>query len=212
MTDNLGPLRQAMSDLAEHGGATDMYERSLRRSKQVQRRNRIATGVAAAVVVFAVAGAIPFLAGNKPDPSTPVATQAPTPSVAPTSEPPSISPSSPVPATTNPAARPSSKKPSSTPPTSKRPQYPSCPSAKTLERIARDVPEDEALPKDWHFPASSVECWQTWATADPEGPSPGDGFYLFHYKAGTGWRYHSQGSGYQCSDLGIDSSDPPFCD
>ena len=30
MTDNLGPLRQAMSDLSEHGGTADMYERALR--------------------------------------------------------------------------------------------------------------------------------------------------------------------------------------
>ncbi|MET8147168.1 hypothetical protein ACIBSW_11990 [Actinoplanes sp. NPDC049668] len=58
---------------------------------------------------------------------------------------------------------------------------------------------------------SSVECWKSWATADPEGPTPGDGVYLFHYKTGTGWRYHSQGSGYDCADLGITAGDPPFC-
>ncbi|WP_276320374.1 hypothetical protein [Micromonospora zingiberis] len=34
MTDNLGPLRQAMSDLSEHGGSVDLYERSLRKSRQ----------------------------------------------------------------------------------------------------------------------------------------------------------------------------------
>ncbi|MFG1605312.1 hypothetical protein [Actinoplanes sp. NPDC049265] len=210
MTDNLGPLRQAMSDLAEHGGATDMYERSLHRSRQVQRRNRIATGVGAAVVVCVVAGTIPFLAGNRPDRSAPVATQAPTPSTTPTSEAPSISPSSPDPGATRPSAKPSSKKPSSTP-TSDGPKYPNCPSAKTFERIAREAPEDEALPKDWHFPAAGVECWRTWATAEPQGPNRGDGFYLFQYKPGTGWRYHSQGSGYHCQDLGIISGKPPFC-
>lgn len=67
------------------------------------------------------------------------------------------------------------------------------------------------LPTGWHFVPSSVECWKGWATADPEGPTPGDGVYLFQYKAGPGWRYHSQGSGFQCKDLGITSGNPPFC-
>ena len=78
-----------------------------------------------------------------------------------------------------------------------------CPSAKTLEKLVD-------LPKDWYFVPSSVECWKGWATADPEGPTPGDGFYLFQHKTGTGWRYHSQGSGYHCKDLGINEA-APFC-
>ena len=78
-----------------------------------------------------------------------------------------------------------------------------CPSAKTLEKVA-------PLPKGWYFVPSSVECWKGWATADPEGPTPGDGIYLFHYKPGVGWRYHSQGSGYDCKDLGIHEPSP-FC-
>ncbi|MEU8230089.1 hypothetical protein AB0C12_10855 [Actinoplanes sp. NPDC048967] len=197
MTDNLGPLRRAMSDLAEHGGTTDMYERTLHRSRQVQRRNRIATGAAAAVVVFAVAGAAPFLIGSRQQPLIPAATATP---------PSSTTPTSAVPSTTEP----SSKVPKSTP-TSERPQYPDCPSPKSLERIARDLPPDEALPDNWHFPASTVECWRTWATAAPEGPGRGDGVYLFRYRSDTGWRYHSQGSGYQCAELGITSGSPPFC-
>ena len=200
MSDDLRPLRQAMSDLAEHGGATDMYERSLRRSRQVQRRNRIATGVAAAVAVSAVAGAVPFLTGDRPDPSTPPATQAPPSSTAPPSTAPSTSPSHPEPGVTEPSSL-----------TSRRPQYPDCPSAKTLERIARAAPEDEALPDDSSFPASGVECWRTWATAAPRSPVPGNGIYLFHFEPGIGWRYHSQGSGYRCQDLGITSGRPPFC-
>jgi hypothetical protein len=79
-----------------------------------------------------------------------------------------------------------------------------CPSAKTLEKLVD-------LPKGWYFGPSSVECWRGWATADPKSPTPGDGFYLFQYKAGTGWRYHSQGSGYHCKDLGITTGNPPFC-
>ncbi|MFC6019730.1 hypothetical protein ACFP2T_26425 [Plantactinospora solaniradicis] len=78
-----------------------------------------------------------------------------------------------------------------------------CPSAKALEKLAD-------LPRGWHIVASSVECWKEWATADPEGPTVGDGVYLFRYKAGSGWRYHSQGSGYHCKDLGINEA-APFC-
>ncbi|GID97666.1 hypothetical protein ACFQFC_12900 [Amorphoplanes digitatis] len=80
---------------------------------------------------------------------------------------------------------------------------PKCPSEKTLEKLAD-------LPKGWYFVPSSVECWKGWATADPEGPTPGDGIYLFQYKPGKGWRYHSQGSGYHCEELGIDEP-APFC-
>jgi len=78
-----------------------------------------------------------------------------------------------------------------------------CPSAKALEKLAD-------LPKDWHFVASRVECWKEWATAVPEGPATGDGVYLFQYKAGSGWSYHSQGSGYHCKELGINEA-APFC-
>ena len=78
-----------------------------------------------------------------------------------------------------------------------------CPSAKALEKLVD-------LPKGWYFVPSSVECWKGWATVDPEGPTPGDGVYLFRYKSSTGWRYHSQGSGYDCKDLGINEP-APFC-
>lgn len=199
MNDNLGPLRQAMSDLAEHGGSTDMYERSLRKSQQTQRRARIATGTAAAAVVFAIGGAVAFATANRPNPSMPVATQSPAPSVAPTSATPSVTPTSPAPSTTPPSSAP----PSSTK-TSKAPQYPDCPSAKTLEKLAD-------LPKDWSFVPSSVKCWRTWAWASPKRPGVGDGIFLFHYQTGTGWRFHSEGSGYACKDLGITTGNPPFC-
>ena len=65
MTDNLGPLRQAMSDLSEHGGSTDMYERSLRKSRQAQRRATIATSASAAVVVFAIGGTVAWAANHR---------------------------------------------------------------------------------------------------------------------------------------------------
>jgi hypothetical protein len=200
MTDEFGPLRQAMSDLAEHGGSTDLYERALHKSRQSQRRTAVVTSAAAAVAVFAVGGAIAF--ASRPGPPTPAATQQPAPSVAPTSA-----------ATTAPSPTPPSPTlPSSTPPSSTssssrasdRPKYPECPSAKSLEKLVD-------LPKDWYFVASSVECWRGWATAEPEGPNRGDGIYLFKYQAGKGWRYHSQGSGYLCQELGITSGKPPFC-
>ncbi|MEV4720796.1 hypothetical protein AB0J94_26675 [Micromonospora noduli] len=197
MTDNLGPMRQAMSDLAEHGGSTDMYERALRKSRQSQRRTAFTTGAAA--VVLAIGAPVTFATVNRPGPSTPVATQPPAPSVAPTSAIPSTTPSS-TPSTTPP----SSSTPSSTR-TSNRPQYPDCPSAKTLEKLVK-------LPKDWYFVPSSVSCWRAWATAEPDGPITGDGVYLFHYRAGGGWRYHSQGSAFHCEDLGITSGNPPFCE
>lgn len=79
-----------------------------------------------------------------------------------------------------------------------------CPSAKALEKLAD-------LPEGWRFVPSSVECWHDWATADPEGPNDGDGLYLFRYRAGTGWKYHSQGSAYDCAALGL-REPAPFCE
>ena len=198
MTDNLGPLRQAMSDLATHGGSTDMYERSLHKSRQMQRRARVAAAAAAAVAVFAIGGAVALTTVDRPSPPAPVATRTPSPSVAPTSAAPSVAPLPEVPSRTPP-----SSPPRSSTRTGDRPQYPDCPSAKALEKLAD-------LPEDWRFVPSQVECWRNWATAVPEGPATGDGVYLFQYKAGSGWSYHSQGSGYHCKELGINEA-APFC-
>jgi len=206
MTEELGPLRQAMSDLAEHGGHTDLYERTLHRSRQQQRRVALAGSAAVAAAVLAIGGGVAFIAADRPNPSTPIATGQPAPSPAPT---PTLTPSSPAPSSATPRSTapsrtaPSSKSPSSTP-TSNQPRYPDCPSPKTLERLAD-------LPEDWYFPASGVDCWRTWATAEPAGPDRGGGIYLFRYTTGGGWKYHSQGSAYDCADLGITSGNPPFC-
>ncbi|WP_039905365.1 hypothetical protein [Micromonospora lupini] len=54
-----------------------------------------------------------------------------------------------------------------------------------------------------------MKCFKDWATADPQGPTAGDGVYLFRYVAGTGWKYYDQGSDWDCKDLGI--SEAPFC-
>ncbi|MEV4495568.1 hypothetical protein AB0J84_07675 [Micromonospora arborensis] len=76
-----------------------------------------------------------------------------------------------------------------------------CPSAKTLETLVE-------LPKGWTF--GGVECVKDWAGADPQGPTAGDGVYLFHFVTGTGWKYYGDGSGYDCKDLGL-SEPAPFC-
>ncbi|WP_164842200.1 hypothetical protein [Actinoplanes solisilvae] len=193
MSDNLGPLRRAMSDLAEHGGNTDLHERVLTRSRKLQRRTTVAAGAAATVAVLAVGGVVAVTSAGG-GPSTPVATQVPTPAVTTTT----AAPTTTTPSTTT---TPTSKPPSSSP-TSKRPRYPDCPTAKALERLYE-------LPQDWRF--VKVHCWRTWATARVEGPNLGDGAFLFRYKASTGWRYHSQGSAFNCNDLGITSGNPTFC-
>ncbi|MBM2619479.1 hypothetical protein JIG36_28390 [Actinoplanes sp. LDG1-06] len=192
MTDDLGRLRQAMTDLAEHGGHADMYERTLRRSRRTQQRTRLATAGATAAAVVTIGGAIAYSSPDRPAPPViPPATQTPAPS--------------PSPSSAAPSETPTSSPPRSSAPTSHRPQYPDCPSAKTLEELTD-------LPEDWHFIPSSVSCWHNWATAAPKGPTPGDGIYLFHYRSGTGWRYHSQGSSFRCQDLGITTGNPPFCE
>ncbi|MGC5311361.1 hypothetical protein [Micromonospora zamorensis] len=75
-----------------------------------------------------------------------------------------------------------------------------CPSAKALDSLVE-------LPKGWTF--GSVECVKDWAGADPQGPTAGDGVYIFHFVKGTGWKYYGDGSGYDCVDLGL--TEAPFC-
>jgi hypothetical protein len=215
MTDDHGRLRRAMADLAEHGGNADMYERTLRKSRQSKRRTRIAATATAAAAVFTIAGAVAYATADRSAPTPPIATYSPSPSPTPSPTPthapsPSRTSKSVAPSDTPTSRPPRSSTTTSSPPqssttTSNPPRYPDCPSAKTLEKLAD-------LPEDWTFKPSSVECWQTWATAAPQGPTPGDGIYLFHYEPGPGWRYHSQGSGYRCQDLGITAGHPPFCE
>ncbi|QDY07853.1 hypothetical protein FJK98_12300 [Micromonospora sp. HM134] len=76
-----------------------------------------------------------------------------------------------------------------------------CPSGTDLQKLVE-------LPKGMTF--GSVECVKDWAGAVPQGPKTGDGVYLFHYTAGTGWKYYGEGSGYDCKDLGL-TEPAPFC-
>ncbi|MEV6637701.1 hypothetical protein AB0M54_43925 [Actinoplanes sp. NPDC051470] len=127
---------------------------------------------------------------------------APIPAAAPSAAPTSAAPAPTAEATSTAAATPTSTRPATKQPVTTAAAG-KCPSAKALEKLTD-------LPKDWHFVPSSVECWKGWATASPEGPATGDGVYLFRNQAGSGWRYHSQGSGYHCKELGINEA-APFC-
>ena len=163
MTDDLGPLRQAMSDLSEYGGAADMYERSLRRSRQQQRRTAVATGAAAVAMVFAIGGTVAFATRHQPGPLPP---------------------------------------PGSTR-TADGPQDADCPSTNLLGNLVE-------LPAGWSFAPTEVQCVEGWAAADVRRPDTGGVIYLFRYTPGTGWRYHDQGTRWDCKDLGL-TEPAPFC-
>ncbi|MCY1136370.1 hypothetical protein OWR29_00045 [Actinoplanes sp. Pm04-4] len=125
------------------------------------------------------------------------ASSAPASASAPSPTPISSAPVSPAPAPTTKAPSPSATR------DSLGPEHGSgvCPPAKEFEKLVD-------LPEGWHF--ARVKCWKSWATTEPEGPNKGDGIYLFRYASDAGWRYHSQGSGYFCKDLGIHEP-APFC-
>ncbi|MEU8086121.1 hypothetical protein AB0B57_21240 [Micromonospora sp. NPDC049101] len=163
MTDDLGPLRQAMSELSEYGGTADLYERALRKSRQSQRRMAVGTAAAAAVVVFAIGATVAVATGHRPGPSTP------------------------------PAAT----------PTGDRSQDPGCPSTQTLGTLVE-------LPPGWSFAPTGVECVETWAAAEVRRPDTTGVIYLFHHTAGVGWRYHDQGGGWNCTELGL-TQPASFC-
>ncbi|MEU1587275.1 hypothetical protein [Micromonospora sp. NPDC005710] len=163
MTDNLGPLRQAMSELSEYGGSADMYERTLRRSRQVQRRQVVTTSAAAVALVFAIGGTVAFATRNQAAPPMPPASAS----------------------------------------TSAGPQNPTCPSTKDLGALVE-------LPTGWSFASRPVECVETWAAADVQRADASSVIYLFHYTAGTGWRFQDQGNGWDCKALGL-TQPASFC-
>ena len=61
-----------------------------------------------------------------------------------------------------------------------------CPSGATLQKLVE-------LPKGMTFGRSSVS--RTGRLPTRRARTSGDGVYLFHYMAGTGWKYYDQGSG-----------------
>jgi hypothetical protein len=156
----------------------------------------------AAVVLFGLT-ACGSTASSAPASATPPSASA-TPASAPAS--PASAPASSAPARASSAPATASSAPATETPAARDsldPEHGSgvCPPAKEFEKLVD-------LPEGWHF--KRVKCWKSWATAEPEGPNKGDGIYLFRYASDAGWRYHSQGSGYFCKDLGINES-APFC-
>ncbi|AGL13783.1 hypothetical protein [Actinoplanes sp. N902-109] len=143
MTDDHRLLRQTLSDLAEHGGHADLYERSLRTSKRLTRNRRIVTVVAALAVVAGIG--TPIAVANARRAAPPPQILVP-PSVGPTvTSSPAPSPShAPVPSGTGtPAAHsathpaPPITTPPSSPPSSAV-SHAGCPvSAKVLSAVAK---------------------------------------------------------------------------
>ena len=150
MSDDLPELRRTMSQLAEHGGSTDLYDRTLRTSRRLGRRRAAASGAAVAAAVLAIGVPVALTQGQR-SPAIPAATPSETPA-------PTVTPSrSVVPRTTTPTApathretpdsRTSSKKKSSAPPDND-----GCPvKAATLQRAAD-------LPQGYRIDAPSIRC------------------------------------------------------
>ncbi len=76
-----------------------------------------------------------------------------------------------------------------------------CPSETELQKLVE-------LPMGLAF--GGIECVKGWAGAVLQGSRAADGFYLFHYTAGPGWRFYGEGSGYECKELGL-TEPAPFC-
>jgi hypothetical protein len=204
MTGDFNRLRGAMTDLAEHGGSPDLYERTLHTSHRLRRRNALATGGTAAAVVVAIGTGVALPGTHRPTP--PPVAQAPTaipttpPSPAPSSGPSSSSSTSSAPSTSTSPSRPATSA------TSKLSGH-GCPvTATTLNRVP-------GLPDGYRITPDTVRCWKDWASGWDRNQQ-GDGMYLFRYSPSVGWRIHGQGSAFDCAELGIrkDSNDPPpFC-
>ncbi|GAA2698482.1 hypothetical protein [Actinoplanes palleronii] len=203
MGDDLSRLRATMSDLAEHGGSTDLYQRTLTGSRRLGRRRAIMTTSAAAVAVLAIAVPI-ALAQQQGSAPLPTATLPPAPAASPS---PSLSPSVPA---SRPASHPPSTPPSSSTSTSHTPAHAAngCPvRTSTLTKVA-------GLDNGWKLDSSSIKCKQNWATSALIAPTveqQGDGVMFFKYSPTTGkWTNKGEGSSVTCSDMGIPPS-TGFC-
>ncbi|MBF9132299.1 hypothetical protein I0C86_25615 [Plantactinospora sp. S1510] len=201
MTDDLDPLRRAMGDLAEHGGNADLYERSLATSRRMRRRGTMLNVGATAIAVLGIGAGIAAINGGAPGRGPVVGLSGPvsTPTLR-----------SPSPAQSPPASSPPTRSPASSA-SSRAPVSDGCPvRASTLQRVAQ-------LSDGYRIDADSVECWKGWASAGLTAPTPdqqGDGVILFRYDPDRGWRRHSEGSAFDCADLGIKKTSgdqPPFC-
>ncbi|MFC4063648.1 hypothetical protein [Actinoplanes subglobosus] len=207
MSDDLTRLRATMSDLAEHGGNSDLYQRALDSSRRLGRRRAAVSTAAAAVAVLAIATPIAFAQRHEPTPlpaaDTPAATS-PSPTTGPSATP---KPSS-VPQASSPSP---SHGNALSPSHGTSPSHPTngCPvTASTLQKVS-------GLEAGYKINASSIECKQNWATAAVTAPSvemQGDGLIFFRYSPASGkWMKKGEGSDVPCGgDMGIPES-TGFC-
>jgi hypothetical protein len=193
MSDDLNRLRATMSELAEHGGSTDLYQRALDGSRRLGRRRAIMSTSAVAVAVLAIA--TPIALAQKPKAAPlPAAPAVPAPSPSPASVP-----------SSDPHSSPSPRSPDSSP------SHPAngCPvSASILQKVA-------GLDAGYQIDSSSIACEQNWATAGVTAPTveqQGDGLIFFEYSATTGtWTKKGEGSSVPCGgEMGIPAS-TGFC-
>ena len=201
MSDDLNVLRRTMAELSEHGGSTDLYDRTLHTSRRLGRRRAAASGAAVAAAVLVI-GVPVALADRRQPPSLPTATiPAPSPAPSPSStsaapvEPKATTPKAQVTHRETPRDRPSSKSSSAPPDTD------GCPvKASALQRAAD-------LPDGYRIDASSIRCSKGWALAGLIAPSPdmqGDGEYVFEYDPDAGrWKKKGEGSAIRCGEFGI---------
>lgn len=190
MTDDHERLRQAMTSLAEHGGAADLYDRVLLTSRRSSRRRTIATTAGITAAVAAITAPIALTQLGRGDIGTPGNTRAPVL--------PGAGPDSPT-ASAGPSTSPS------------RPAGPCPVTAETLGEVA-------GLETGYRIDGSSIACWQTWAIAAVTAPTAadqGDGSILFSYDTTSGaWRKVKDGSEFYCDDdLGLakTAEHPAWC-
>ena len=176
MSNDFDRLRQTMSELSEHGGNTDLYDRSVLASRRMTRNRRVSAGLAVAAATVAIAAPVALADARRsaPAPITP-ATGAPVPTT--TMAPPSL------PASSSPAV---SRAPAGS-------RSPSAAAADGCPLTAKMLKPGTGI-SDW----SKIECHSPWAIAVPgEGATGGDGVFVFRYSAGR-WTEAGQGSSEYC--------------
>jgi hypothetical protein len=186
MSDDLNRLRQSMSQLAEHGGNTDLHERALQTSRRMDRRRAIASGVAVAVLTIGVSLALIQRQQSHPTPADTATAPATAPATGTATPGPSTGPT--------PTSRPTSSSPSAP---GRSTSGDGCPvSASALDKVAD-------YPVGWKIDAASIRCSRGWAVAGVIAPTPdqqGNGVIVFRYDTGTGkWKKKGEGSDIECA-------------
>jgi hypothetical protein len=190
MSDDFGRLRGALTDLAEHGGSPDLYERTIRTSQRLQRQRVFAIGGVAAAVVVAIG--VGVAAAGSPQAAPP------------------------PPAAGSPSAHPSAAPSVLTHQTRPDTAVVTSPTGTSHCSVAAAT-LNKALPAEYkvngfQLTQDTVRCWKNYAWAT-DSNWQGDGDALFRHSS-TGWHFLSEGSALVCADLGVkvDPKDPPpFC-